>query len=476
MNLRHLIADIDAVYCGNDPDIQLITDRYEAVRDKTLFVCVNGRHTDGHKMAAQAMKRGAVAVVSEHDLGICEQVLVKNSRSAMAHVAAEFYGHPARRLQLIGVTGTNGKTTTACWIRFVLEKLGKKTALIGTLGADCGNGFENTDYTTPDSVVFNRKLHEALQNGCTAAVAEISSQALHQHRCDGLPFTVGVFTNLTSEHLDYHATKENYAAQKAKLFQAAERTVLNADDDYFAFMQGRCKGNILTYSLQNSAFLTAKNIVEQKDGVSYVLVSRNGIARIRTATTGLFSVYNSMAAIGACLALGFDFESICADSLCFPQVPGRMQSVLSDAPFSVFVDYAHTPDALQQALKALRSVTTGRLMAVFGCGGDRDRSKRPVMGEIASALADVTVLTDDNPRSEDPQQILSEIAGGFASQKTLHIRADRYDAIAFAMHNAKPGDSILIAGKGHEKMQYTAEGAVAFDDVQAVLQIWNKMQ
>lgn len=476
MNLKQLTTDICAQYSANDPDIIRITDRLDEVGDGTLFVCVNGRHTDGHKLAAQAIKRGAAAVVCERDLGLREQMIVADSREAMAHIAAAFYGYPARQLPLIGVTGTNGKTTVSCWIRAILEKTGKKTALIGTLGADSGDGFENTDYTTPDSVVFNRKLFEAVQKKCKAAVAEISSQALHQHRCDGLPFSVGVFTNVSREHLDYHGTLQAYAQQKAKLFQRADAAVLNADDEAFALMKSNSKGKICTYSLKDESDLTAKNIVHHENGVSYILVSRDGIARMQVKTPGIFSVYNSMAAVGACLALGLDFETVTSAASDLPQVPGRMQSVLTDAPFRVFVDYAHTPDALQQVLQALRKTTSGKLTVVFGCGGDRDATKRPRMGEISSLLADVTVLTNDNPRSEDPLQIIQQIANGFCGQTDLQICPDRREAITYALQNANAGDCVLIAGKGHEKVQCTADGCVAFDDVQSVVEIWNKMQ
>lgn len=465
LNLKYLLNGICAQYDGADANVDLITHNLDTVTAGTLFVCIKGAHADGHALAQAALEKGAVAVVCERDLGLQSQILVEDSRRALALLSNAFYDHPDKKLVLIGLTGTNGKTTTACWLRSILENADRKTALIGTLGADSGHGFEQTGHTTPDAVVFNRTLHESVQSGCECAVAEISSQALSQERCASLRFAVAVFTNLSAEHLDYHQSMQEYAQQKAKLFAMAETAVVNADDEYAPFILSHCKGRTITYSLQDQADLTAKNIQYSENGVSYVLVSRDGIARIRVASPGVIAVYNSMAAIAASLAVGVDFE-LASELACeLPQVEGRMQRILPQAPFAVYADYAHTPTALYEALYALRQVTKGRVIAVFGCGGDRDRTKRPKMGEIASALADITILTNDNPRTEDPQSILSEIASGFNSKKELFICADRREAIREALLRAQPGDSVLIAGKGHEKTQMLANEEIAFDDI-----------
>jgi len=468
LNLTKLLIGSDAVYNGKDPDIRFITHKLDETADGALFVCIRGAHADGHDFAQSALQKGAAAVVCERDLGIAEQVIVPNSRAALSLLSCAFYGHPSQKMVLIGVTGTNGKTTTACYIRNILEQAGRQSVLIGTLGADSGNGTELTDYTTPEAVVFNRKLQEGLRRGCEYAVAEISSQALSQDRCAGLDFDVAVFTNLSPEHLDYHQSMEEYAQQKAKLFACTEAAAVNKDDEYASLILSHCKGRTVTFSLQDDADLTAKNVKCTADGVSYILVSREGIERIHIPALGIIAVYNSMAAVAACMAAGIDFEDACAYVCHVDAVEGRLQKAETQAPFSVFVDYAHTPAALYESLYAVRQITEGNVIVVFGCGGNRDRSKRPRMGEIASSLADITVLTNDNPRSEDPQHILADIAAGFNSKKELVICADRHKAIETALQKAQPGDSVLIAGKGHEKTQHTANGEVFFDDAAVV--------
>lgn len=473
MNLKKLISGTAAEFCGADVEIEYITDCLEQVHDGALFVCVRGQHTDGHQLAAQAISEGARAVVCEHTLGIANEVIVPDTRVALAQMSAALYGYPARQLSLIGVTGTNGKTTVSVWIRHILEQAGKKSALIGTLGADSGDGFEDTGHTTPDSTVFNRKLRESVDGGCAYAVAEISSQALSQERCAGFPFEIAVFTNLSPEHLDYHKTMEAYAGEKAKLFKAAGTAVLNADDLYTAGIRQVCQGKVVTFSVHDDADYTAKNITVREDGVSYILVSGEDIARVNLSATGLFSVYNSMAAIAACVEAGVPFGEACICAGSLPAVPGRMQRVIADAPFSVYVDYAHTPMALHAVLHSLRQTVRGKQILVFGCGGERDPEKRSKMGEIASGYAALTVLTDDNPRSEDPRQILEQIASGFKSKNQLIIEPDRRKAIAMALKKAKPGDCVLIAGKGHEKVQITAQGSFPFDDVKTAEEIWN---
>ena len=290
MNLTKLLYGADAVYNGNDPDIRFITHKPDDVADGALFVCIKGAHADGHDFAHTAISKGAVAVVCERDLGIAEQVMVPNSRAALSLLNCAFYGHPSKSMLLIGVTGTNGKTTTACYIRNMLEQAGRKSVLIGTLGADSGNGTAQTDYTTPESAVFNHTLQKGLQRGCEYAVAEISSQALSQERCAGMDFDVAVFTNLSPEHLDYHQTMDEYARQKAKLFACAKAAAVNKDDEFAPFILSHCKGRTVTFSLQDDADLTAKNVKYTAHGVSYILVSRDGIERIQIPALGIMAV------------------------------------------------------------------------------------------------------------------------------------------------------------------------------------------
>ena len=471
LNLKKLLNSIGAAYSGPGADITLITHRMDEVTDGALFVCIRGAHADGHDFAQQAMQNGAAAVVCERDTAIPEQVIVADSRRALALLSAAFYGHPSEQLVLLGVTGTNGKTTTACWIRSILEQAQCKTALIGTLGADCGGGMTQTGHTTPDAVVLHRTLRESVESGCEYAVAEISSQALSQERCAGIGFDVAVFTNLSPEHLDYHKTMDAYAAEKVKLFEAAKTAVVNRDDEYASLILSHCKGRVLTFSLDDDADLTAKNIKYSADGVRCIFVSRDGIERVHLHSPGVTAVYNAMAAVSACVAVGIDFEEACRFVCNAPVVPGRLQKIQTQAPFSLYVDYAHTPAAMYEALYALRQITEGRLIAVFGCGGDRDAYKRPQMGEIASALADITILTNDNPRTEAPQKILSEIAVGFKSKKELLIFEDRREAISTALQKAQPGDCVLLAGKGHETTQQTADGEAFFDNAQVAREL-----
>lgn len=476
MDLADLTARLAARQNGTETQISGVTQHLNEVRKGMLFVCVEGKNTDGHLLAAKALEKGASGIVCSSDLGLEKQIVTADTRAALAQLAAAFYGYPSEEIYLIGVTGTNGKTTTTHWMRDLFSAVGKRASLIGTLGADTGTGAENTGYTTPDAVIMNRFLRESRQNGNEFAVAEVSSQALAQKRCEALSFRQAVFTNLSEDHLDYHGTMQEYAAAKASLFGMAQTAIINCDDPYADIMLRACKGRVQTCSVFSNADYFAQDI-SYKDGcVSYILVSGEDIARVKVLTPGLFSVYNSMTAIASCVEAGIDFYTACSLSSQMRPVQGRMQRVLLQMPFSVCVDFAHTPAALQASLQAMRTQTKGRLLLVFGCGGDRDREKRSLMGRVAASLADYTIVTDDNPRSEEAWKIRSRIISGFANKRCYTEIADRYEAIRYALRLAKAGDSVLIAGKGHEKMQIMADGQRFFDDVAAVLSICDAMQ
>ncbi len=476
MNLTALLDGTAAVYNGWDTQVAAVTDRLDAVGKDTLFVCVEGKHTDGHRLARQALAKGACGIVCQRDLGLEKQIQVADTRKTLSLLACALYDHPSKKLQLIGITGTNGKTTTAHWIRDLLQADHKNTALIGTLGADLGNTQLATGCTTPDAADMNRLLQQSVQAGCTHAVAEISSQALDQKRCEGLLFSQAVFTNLSPEHLDYHGNMDRYASAKAALFEKAATAVVNRDDPYWPVIAKRCSGKVITCSLHGEADYVVKNISYKDGAVSYILLYKTDIARVQVLTPGMFSVYNSMIAIASCVQSGVDFYAAC-DSACKLQpVRGRMQRVIPDAPFAVYIDYAHTPAALQMSLQTVRDMTHGNVTVVFGCGGNRDRGKRPLMGKIAERYADFSVLTDDNPRTESSADILSEIAAGFGNKKHFALQADRFKAIETALRRANPGDCILIAGKGHEQTQIVGETVLSFDDADVVRQIWDALR
>lgn len=476
MDLAELLDGIDAAYDGHNAVVGTITDRIEDVGEGTLFVCVPGKNTDGHVFAKQALAKGAVGVICSTDLGLPRQIITKDTRKTMALLARIFYHNPSEKLRLVGITGTNGKTTTAHWIRDLLCAENKKTALIGTLGVQLQNEYLQTGYTTPDALTMNRILQEFVNAGCRYAVAEISSQALDQQRCEGLCFEQAVFTNLSREHLDYHGNMDRYAAAKAKLFSVAKTAVINADDSYAAIMKKACRGNVLTCSVFANADMVARNISYKDGAVSYILVYRTDIARVQVLTPGLVSVYNSMTAIASCVSQGMDFYAACEHCKKMMPVRGRMQRILQQAPFAVYVDYAHTPSALLHALQTVRTCTDGKIWLVFGCGGERDRSKRPVMGHIADENADFTVLTDDNPRNEKAEDILMQIAEGFSQTDHYVFESDRHEAIRYVLQRAQSGDSILIAGKGHEQLQIRAGVAQPFDDVSETQKIWDALQ
>jgi UDP-N-acetylmuramoyl-L-alanyl-D-glutamate--2,6-diaminopimelate ligase len=386
-----------------------------------------------------------------------------------AQVAAAFYGYPAQKLKLIGVTGTNGKTTTTHLIEFLLTQAQLTTALMGTLYTRWG-GFEQTAaHTTPFAPELQHQLAAALKSGCQLAVMEVSSHALAQGRIMGCPFDVAVFTNLTQDHLDFHRDMEDYFAAKALLFSPGYlqgRAIINADDPYGQRLIGQITQQVWCYSVQESTDLWTSDLSYEPTGVSGMLHTPKGEVAFRSPLVGQYNLSNLLAAVGVVLHLGIDLQLI-ADSLPqFPGVPGRMER-LQNSPkqdISVIVDYAHTPDSLENLLKAARPFIPGKMICVFGCGGDRDRTKRPKMGAIASQLADKVVVTSDNPRTEDPERILDDILAGIPSKVQPEVIGDRATAIRSAILQAQPGDGVLIAGKGHEDYQILGTEKIHFDD------------
>ena len=456
MLLSELLKGIDTKSNFNDTEITDITDNTAKLCEGCVFVCIKGAHFDGHSAAEEAVNKGARAVVAEYDTGVKNQILVKNTRDAYSLLCANFYGNPSEKLHLIGITGTNGKTTTTYLLKHLLEDtIGAKVGLIGTNGNMIGSEFIHTERTTPESFELQQLFAEMKSAGCTHVVMEVSSHSLVLSRVAGIDFAVGAFTNLTQDHLDFHHTMEEYAAAKALLFSACRVGCINIDDKWADNMMKNAPCRLLTYSADGKeASLVAENIKLSAKGVSFTASCDGKRADVSLAIPGKFSVYNALNTIAVGLALGISLDDCAKAMKTAHGVKGRMELVPTDGDYTIVIDYAHTPDALENALKALRADHNGRLVALFGCGGDRDRTKRPIMGAIAADNADFVIVTSDNPRTEQPQSIIDEILVGLEGKKTEHIAiCDRAEAIKWAIDNHRANDVILLAGKGHEDYQ-----------------------
>ena len=428
-----------------------------------LFFCVPGRRADGHDFAGDAVARGAVALAVERPLDLSvPQLVVPSVRAAMGPIAAAFHGEPSRALALVGVTGTNGKTTVTYLLESIFRTAGRTAGLIGTTGVRIDGEPTPFPRTTPEAPDLQRLLATMLERGVDAAAMEVSSHGLEQHRVDGTWFACAIFTNLTQDHLDHHGTMEAYFAAKALLFteRFTDAAVVNADDAYGRRLLGRVAATT-TYAIDADADLRATDVTTTGDGSSFHADGRV----FRTALRGRFNVENCLAAYAAARVLGIDADAAVAGIAALGGVPGRVETVEAGQPFLVLVDYAHTPDGIANVLRAARPLATGRVLIVFGCGGDRDRAKRPRMGEAATRGADLAVVTSDNPRSEDPLAIIAEIEPGAAAGGGAYVvEPDRRAAIRLACAEARPGDVVVIAGKGHETGQEFADRTVPFDD------------
>jgi len=456
MTLRELMVD-------RAPDVVISALAYssESVVPGALFFCVPGFRADGHDFAADAVKRGAAALVCERPLGLGVPALVVPSvRAAMPEVAARFYGDPTRELKVVGVTGTNGKTTTAFLVRALLEAAGIPTGLLGTVKSVVGGADEPVERTTPEAIDLQATFRRMLDAGDRACAMEVSSHALELGRAEGIHFACRIFTNLTQDHLDFHETMEAYFAAKARLFEGGEGArVVNVDDEYGR----RLAEGSTTYGIDREADYRGRDIHFDPAGSSFVVDTPAGPLDLETRLPGLFNVQNVLAAVAAAGSLGVEAETIRAALTRADRVPGRFEPVDEGQEFTVLVDYAHTPEALDNVLRAAREITRGRLHVVFGAGGDRDRGKRPLMGGVAGRLADRVIVTSDNPRSEDPEAIVDEVMAGAPDAER---EVDRRLAIARAVESAAPGDVVVIAGKGHEQGQEFEGGRKEpFDDV-----------
>jgi UDP-N-acetylmuramoyl-L-alanyl-D-glutamate--2,6-diaminopimelate ligase len=486
MELAELLraAGVDAEVRGDaSAEIRELAYDSRRVVPGTLFFCFSGEKTDGHDFAAAAVDAGAAALVVERFLELdVPQALVQDARAAMAPIAAAFNGDPTSELNVVGITGTNGKTTTAFLVRHLLEAAGRPCGLLGTVQRVVGGQVEEVERTTPEAIDLQQTFNRMLEAGDEACAMEVSSHALVLHRADAIDFAAKVFTNLSQDHLDFHADMEDYFAAKRLLFAGEGGapmveleggvSVLNADDPYGQRLAGELScgdgGECLTYSAAGAeADLSARDVSFDAGGSRFVCLSPAGELQIQTPLPGDFNVANALAALAVVHALGVDLTAAAAALASAEQVPGRFESIDEGQPFAVVVDYAHTPDSLENVLRAAARLTSGSLISVFGCGGDRDREKRPLMGRAGAELSDLAVVTSDNPRSEDPAAIIKQIQGGIPddARADVVIEQDRRAAIALALARAGAGDTVVIAGKGHEQGQEFEDGRkIPFDD------------
>ena len=484
MNFKELISKlrIHRAYGNLNVPVKGIAYDSRRVLKDFVFVAIRGFSTDGHKYIKQALDNGACALVVEKPIQNLNVpwVQVDNTRMALAEISAAFYGYPCNEMEIIGITGTNGKTTTAFLMNAVLKNLGYKTGLIGTIYNIIGEEMFESINTTPESLNLQHMLSEMSSKGIRHVTMEVSSHALSLYRTHGISFKAAIFTNLSQDHLDFHSDMNEYASAKAKLFEAASLCVINRDDAWASQMIDASKGDVITYGIYNDADVMAKNIKIDSQGISFDVTGKYGNKNIKMKLTGKFNVYNALAAFSASMACGYEVEKVIDALEKVSTIPGRFELIKKGQPFAVVVDYAHTPDGLLNILLAAKNIVKNRLIAVFGCGGDRDASKRPVMGEIAAKHCDMVVITSDNPRTEKPSDIIEDIVEGVVRVKKqkevwYEVIENRKQAISYAIKNAKPGDVVIIAGKGHETYQIIGNTKHEFDDRKVAYDVLSEM-
>lgn len=453
-----------------DTEITGIAYDSRKVNEGNVFVCIKGYETDGHIYAKSAAEKGAAVIVAEDKIDVPARVVyVKDSRKTIAELACRYYGYPSKKFSLVGITGTNGKTTTTYLIKSILETAGKRVGIIGTNENIIGDKIlltKSTTPTTPNALELQQLFTEMVYNGAEYVVMEVSSHALALERVHGCEFAVGVFTNLTQDHLDFHKTMENYFEAKAKLFAISEKGVVNYDDEHGRriYEKAAC-GDIMKVGLEDGCDLRAENISISSRGSKFDLVYRGERYAASVQIPGRFSVYNAVCAAGASLQLGIDMETVIKGLHRAVGVVGRVEVVPTDTDYTVIIDYAHTPDGLENIINCVKGFAEGRTITLFGCGGDRDSAKRPIMGEIAGRLSDFSIITSDNPRTEDPEKIVREIEEGMKRTGGEYIViTDRREAIAYALDNARAGDVIILAGKGQETYQIIGKEKHDFDE------------
>lgn len=475
MTLSELLKNVNIrkMNGGGSMRISGIADDSRKVKPGNVFVCITGYETDGHKYAKTAVENGAVAVIAEHTLPTVDVpcVIVNDTRKAMAQIAATFYDYPYKKFKLIGITGTNGKTTTTYLIKAILEHLDKKVALIGTNQNMIGDIVLDSKRTTPDSLELMQLFSEIASHDVDYVVMEVSSHALALDRVTACEFNVGSFTNISQDHLDFHKTMEEYLAAKSILFNISDTGVINLDDSSGKQLidGAKCK-NIISYGIKSDCDLKATNIELKENGIEFDVAYNETQKHVDLPIPGEFSVYNALTAIGCCLAENISMDKIVDGLHSANGVKGRIEIVkTANTDYTVIIDYAHTPDGLLNVINAIRGFSKGRVVTVFGCGGDRDASKRPLMGKIAGELSDFCVVTSDNPRTEDPEKIIEQVVAGVKETDCeFEIIANRFSAIEYALDHAQKNDIILLAGKGHETYQVLGTDTIKFDEREIV--------
>ena len=458
-----------------DIPVHGITSDSRKVRRNFIYVVVKGNRFNGYDFIQEALVRGATVVVSEDYVDLiegCAWVEVDDARLALAFFANSFYGNSSDKLNVIGITGTNGKTTVSHMIEAAAQQAGQTTGLMGTIEYRFTDYFYRANMTTPEAPFIHYLFSKMVDENVQSVIMEVSSHALKQCRVEAIDFDIGVFTNLTSEHLDYHQTIQDYLDCKAKLFSQINQSnnknagaVINSDDPCGRYIIEKIEKRTLTYGIDHPADVFATDIEIDLSGSKFVLIYEGNKTQFELNLIGIHNVYNALAAIGTCILMGLKIDDIREALANFKGVPGRLQKITTSEPYTVYVDYAHTEDALRQTLRTLRTVHKGKIIVVFGCGGNRDTLKRPVMGEVACKYADLSVLTSDNPRDEDPMKIIKDIEKGFW-EKNYKIISDRREAINYAINICKKDDVLLIAGKGHEKYQIVGNSVFTFNDVE----------
>lgn len=474
MKLSAVLSGVaDAAF---DTEISSIAYDSRKVERGALFVAIKGFKTNGHLYIDDALSKGAAAIIGEQECGCGRYIKVENARRALALCGANFYGHPASELKIIGVSGTNGKTSTTYLIESVLNLKGINCGVIGTNKIVCMGTEIPSERTTPESLDLQAVLAAMRDMGAKYVVMEVSSHSLALDRVYGIEFETAVFTNLTQDHLDFHKTMQAYAAAKMELFRRARRCVINIDDEWGERFAQASEGEVLTFGIDSpEADCRATQLHLSERGAIFTLSGCAAARVMRIGIPGRFSVYNALAAIGALRSIGIDDADIEKGLLVAKPVTGRIELLATNTPYSVIVDYAHTPDGLENVLGAIREFVHGKIITVFGCGGDRDRGKRPKMGKIAAELSDFSVVTSDNPRTEEPGSIIADITAGMVGFEDKYTAIEnRRDAIAFALSMAESGDVVLLAGKGHETYQIFADKTIEFDERKVVAQILSK--
>ncbi|SMC17727.1 UDP-N-acetylmuramoylalanyl-D-glutamate--2,6-diaminopimelate ligase [Clostridium acidisoli DSM 12555] len=481
MKLSNILRGIQyEVICG-DSEVEVNEIQYDSrkLKKNDLFVCIEGYNTDGHKYISNACKSKVSAIICTkvpESLPECTLIKVSESRKVLALISANYYGHPEKKLKLIGITGTNGKTTSTYMMKKILESTGEKVGLIGTIANYIGDEKIEASRTTPESLELFQLFNKMLEKGVNYCVMEVSSHSLYLNRVYGIEFNEGVFTNLTQDHLDFHKTFENYYNAKLILFKNSKNCIINMDDKYGKKVYSDLENNKITYGINENVDLKAENIKLHSRGIEFDMKYLEKSVHINLNIPGRYNIYNALGSAAACMLEGLTMEQIKTGIESLKAVPGRCEAFESDKKldFDIIIDYAHTPDSLMNILKTTREFTKNKLIVVFGCGGDRDSLKRPIMGDIGTSMSDIAIITSDNPRSEEPMKIIEDIINGVKKDNYIKIE-DRKEAIKKAITIAEKGDVIVIAGKGHEDYQVLKEGKIHFDEREVVAEILKEL-